>query len=496
MTQDSLQQLIEPRGTEPVESDPHKTVARGERSERVPTLWGLSPVGLHDRFWASFGVAPVRRADSVEVVEGPRLYLLTDADMLLSFPLDTVLEKLDWPMSGVAFVEVKDERKAEYREFAQKDASDRFRGFQRVYGRFDSDHVTVALTPEREIAERWRRSASLSEGIGELRIGEVALPEGRLSLSGRVDDASRSDELAEWAKDIVSVWSRPDLTIAGIEPIEPGIWASADAEVDEGAKVYGPVWIGAGRGVQSSESVAGPAVIWDAEGIAAEAQEVDWESFQPRALSSDSGPMRRSGSVGYFGKRAFDIICALIGLAVTLPLYPVIMLLTFIEDGWPFFFSHERETLGGRRFGCVKFRTMRNDAEEIKARLLAENENQSDGPQFFMENDPRVLKCGDFLRKSKLDEVPQFWNVLLGHMSMVGPRPSPFEENQCCPPWREVRLSVRPGITGFWQVKRSRQPGLDFQEWIRYDLEYVERMSFWTDLKTLWATVAVVIQGK
>ena len=135
----------------------HKTVARGERSERVPTLWGLSPVGLHDRFWASFGVAPVRRADSVEVVEGPRLYLLTVADMLLSFPLDTVLEKLDWPMSGVAFVEVKDERKAEYREFAQKDASDRFRGFQRVYGRFDSDLVTVALTP---IAIRINRTPS------------------------------------------------------------------------------------------------------------------------------------------------------------------------------------------------------------------------------------------------------------------------------------------------------------------------------------------------
>lgn len=241
--------------------------------------------------------------------------------------------------------------------------------------------------------------------------------------------------------------------------------------------------------------MAGPAVIWDEKGTPQERPGVRWEGMRPRALASSGRARPRvARAVGYPGKRLFDVVCALVGLALTLPLYPFIMLWILIEDGWPCFFGHERETVGARRFRCVKFRTMRKDAEAIKERLAAEN--QADGPQFFIENDPRLLRSGLFLRKTNLDELPQFWNVLAGHMSMVGPRPSPFEENQYCPPWREARLSVRPGITGLWQVKRSREPGLDFQEWIRYDLEYNERMSPWMDLKILWQTVWVVVGGK
>ena len=96
---------------------------------------------------------------------------------------------------------------------------------------------------------------------------------------------------------------------------------------------------------------------------------------------------------------------------------------------------------------------MRKDAEKIKQRLV--EENGIDGPQFFMQQDPRLTRIGAVLRKRQLDELPQFVNVLLGHMSIVGPRPSPYAENQFCPPWREARLSVRPGITGLWQIKRS-----------------------------------------
>jgi lipopolysaccharide/colanic/teichoic acid biosynthesis glycosyltransferase len=99
---------------------------------------------------------------------------------------------------------------------------------------------------------------------------------------------------------------------------------------------------------------------------------------------------------------------------------------------------------------------------------------------------------GRFLRKYNLDELPQFWNVLWGDMSVVGPRPSPHAENQYCPAWRETRLSVRPGITGLWQVKRTRKAGTDFQEWIKYDIEYVERRTFWLDLLIIWKTVSNV----
>jgi lipopolysaccharide/colanic/teichoic acid biosynthesis glycosyltransferase len=106
-----------------------------------------------------------------------------------------------------------------------------------------------------------------------------------------------------------------------------------------------------------------------------------------------------------------------------------------------------------------------------------------------------VTKVGRFLRKTRLDELPQFFNVLRGQMSVVGPRPSPFKENQFCPAWREARLSVRPGITGLWQVKRTREIGLDFQEWIKYDIEYVENASFSLDMMIILRTIVSVIAG-
>src|SRR5205085_4427863 len=105
-----------------------------------------------------------------------------------------------------------------------------------------------------------------------------------------------------------------------------------------------------------------------------------------------------------------------------------------IEDGRPFFFTHLRETMHGRQFPILKFRSMRKDAEQLKP-LLSEA-NQADGPQFYMENDPRLTRVGKVLRRYHLDELPQFVNVLRGDMSIVGPRPSPFHENQFCPAWR------------------------------------------------------------
>ena len=100
---------------------------------------------------------------------------------------------------------------------------------------------------------------------------------------------------------------------------------------------------------------------------------------------------------------------------------------------------------------------------------------------------------GKWMRRFNIDELPQFLNVLVGHMSVVGPRPSPHSENQYCPAWRETRLSTRPGITGLWQVLRSRREGLDFQEWIRYDIQYVETMSWRLDLWLIWRTMLKLV---
>jgi lipopolysaccharide/colanic/teichoic acid biosynthesis glycosyltransferase len=130
---------------------------------------------------------------------------------------------------------------------------------------------------------------------------------------------------------------------------------------------------------------------------------------------------------------------------------------------------------------------MRRNAEALVAELR--KQNLCDGPQVFIKDDPRVTRVGRILRRFQLDEFPQFWNVLMGDMSVVGPRPSPENENQFCPAWREKRLSVRPGITGLWQVMRTRAPGKDFQEWIQYDIEYVEKRGPLLDLRIFAMTV-------
>ena len=172
---------------------------------------------------------------------------------------------------------------------------------------------------------------------------------------------------------------------------------------------------------------------------------------------------------------------------ITIPFYPLVMLAIWWEDGRPFFFAHRRETWRGKEFPCLKFRSMRNDAEAEKLRL--QKVNKADGPHFFFESDPRLTRVGRFLRATDIDELPQLWNVLLGQMSLVGPRPSPYSENQFCPAWREARLSVRPGITGLWQVSRTRDDGMDFQEWIKFDIEYVENAGWRMDLVILWRTM-------
>lgn len=179
-------------------------------------------------------------------------------------------------------------------------------------------------------------------------------------------------------------------------------------------------------------------------------------------------------------KRGIDIVFSLGALIVTLPLFVVIAILVKRSSPGPIFYADLRQGKGGKEFRCYKFRTMVADAADRQAELRQYNE--VDGPQFKMANDPRLTPIGRWLRKYNVDELPQFINVLLGQMSLVGPRPSPDRENQLCPGWRRTRLSLRPGITGLWQVLRLRRAGpSDFQEWIYYDLEYARHRSFRLD---------------
>jgi len=188
-----------------------------------------------------------------------------------------------------------------------------------------------------------------------------------------------------------------------------------------------------------------------------------------------------------FLKRTIDLMAAGLGLLVLSPaLLTVALLVKFTSPG-PVFYGHRRQGLGGKEFRCLKFRSMRQDAESLQANLQSRNE--VDGPQFKIGKDPRVTRLGPWLRRYNVDELPQLINVFLGQMSLVGPRPSPDNENQLCPAWRRTRLSVRPGITGLWQVLRLRDPGSsDFQEWIYYDVEYARHRSLWLDFQILLHT--------
>lgn len=185
-------------------------------------------------------------------------------------------------------------------------------------------------------------------------------------------------------------------------------------------------------------------------------------------------------------KRIFDITATLIVLILFAPVLPIIAVAIKLSSQGPVFFRHKREGLHGKEFYCLKFRTMVVGANKIQRKLRFKN--QVDGPQFKVRDDPRVTVVGRFLRDTFIDEIPQFINVLLGQMSIVGPRPSPKMENLLCPFWRDARLSVRPGITGLWQVRRTRRPGRDFQEWIYYDTKYVKDLSLRLDLSICWQT--------
>jgi lipopolysaccharide/colanic/teichoic acid biosynthesis glycosyltransferase len=185
-------------------------------------------------------------------------------------------------------------------------------------------------------------------------------------------------------------------------------------------------------------------------------------------------------------KRMADIAAALVALMLFAPVIPFIALAIKLNSPGPVFFRDKRQGLHGEPFDCIKFRTMRAGSDKIQEKLRFVSE--VDGPQFKMADDPRITAVGRFLRETYLDEIPQFFNVLCGPMSVVGPRPSPESENTLCPSWRDARLSVRPGITGLWQVCRTRQPQKDFQEWIHYDMRYVRELSLPLDLWICWRT--------
>ncbi|OEU77272.1 MAG: UDP-phosphate galactose phosphotransferase [Desulfuromonadales bacterium C00003107] len=193
-----------------------------------------------------------------------------------------------------------------------------------------------------------------------------------------------------------------------------------------------------------------------------------------------------------FVKRTLDIFGALCGLVITTVLFPFIVLSIKFDSPGPIFFGQQRIGENGRSFRCWKFRSMFVDAEERKQELLAQNE--MNGAIFKIKNDPRITKVGSFLRKTSLDEFPQFWNVLKGNMSLVGTRPPTPDEVAQYENWHRRRISIKPGITGMWQIS-GRNKIEDFDEIVRLDLHYIDNWSIWLDILILFKTVKAVLAG-
>jgi lipopolysaccharide/colanic/teichoic acid biosynthesis glycosyltransferase len=466
----------------------------GIRASAHPTVWGLDPTQLHDHFWAARGVQVVRLGESAaEGLDGAELFLLTDPRTLVIFRLRPLVELLSWVKPDVLFLRLKNNRESGFKELVVTDEGDRFMRFRRDYGGVDTRLARVAITRDPRIVRFWQGATDTRAAWRQLRQETRRARRETMTLSGRAYDRATDGEVSQFVRDLVHLWKHPDATIPGLKKLSPGVWAYRDAFVDAATKCVGPIWIGAGRYLDGGRSVLGPAALWDDPAARPLPQSPRWDQIEPAEQLARTARPRKRSSLHEKTKRAFDVVFAVVALLVTLPVYPLVMLAIWLEDGRPFFFGHLRETRGGREFPCYKFRSMRKDAEQIKAQLEAAN--QADGPQFFIKDDPRLTRVGRFIRKCNIDELPQFWNVLLGDMSIVGPRPSPRKENQFCPPWREARLSVRPGITGLWQVKRTRRAGYDFQEWIKYDIEYVERSNWWTDLYVIVKTFGLFVRG-
>ena len=194
----------------------------------------------------------------------------------------------------------------------------------------------------------------------------------------------------------------------------------------------------------------------------------------------------------FWTKRAFDVVIASMAVVLASPIYLLIALLIYIDSPGPIFYKQTRIGLKNKPFKVWKFRTMIPDADKLQKDLEAQNETK-DGVLFKIKNDPRITRVGKILRQYSLDELPQLFNVVLGEMSLVGPRPLPLRDVEKFAQHHHIRQEVLPGITGLWQIS-GRSDIVDFEDAYQLDLTYITHWSIWVDLQILVKTVGVVLQ--
>lgn len=517
----------------------------------VHVLPGFSPgAGYARRFVARAEEAAGAAALPVNVLTSSGL-----SELLHSCePSDdlVIIDPRYWPVGGfdlLELIEHRDDRRwtvhavavasdsEEAQEYVRLDAAGRVRCIRRYYESVTwpkTGPVLATVMP-----------ASAAEDVMFSSLGELRHV---LSLRGML---SRDLHAAEGSLDLMQEEAYLALQeehatarCAGSPPpgfrfIETEVLASESARVHPSSRIRGPVVLQAGTQVDEGATLIGPSVVGRgarlrrdafvaqsaiAERVTVGAGQAVRHQVLARTDGSGSAPsngrirtgdgssrgargvaftrprVEFNGSARTVRRRVYPAVkltveaaLAWTALIALLPLFLVIALLIRLDSAGPIFFRDRREGKGGRMFDCLKFRTMRPDAHLMQRGLY--DDNAVDGPQFKMANDPRVTRVGRWLRQANLDELPQLINVALGQMSLVGPRPSPFRENQICVPWRRARLSVRPGITGLWQVCRHDRDEGDFHQWIAYDIAYVRHQSFLLDLRILFATI-LTLGGK
>ena len=211
----------------------------------------------------------------------------------------------------------------------------------------------------------------------------------------------------------------------------------------------------------------------------------------PELVFWDDNEQQSKTNIYLVGRRVQDIVFSILAMIVLSPIMLITMIAILIDDpsGSPIY-RQQRCGRDGKRFAMFKFRSMHMGAEARLNDLLKDNER--DGPAFKMKEDPRITRVGRFIRKTSLDELPQLWNVLIGEMSIVGPRPPLPREVVKYTKFQKQRLWIRPGITCYWQIQPNRH-AVPFEEWVRLDLKYIRVRSFWVDWKIILKTFKVVI---
>jgi lipopolysaccharide/colanic/teichoic acid biosynthesis glycosyltransferase len=462
-----------------------------------------TPADLED------ALAEVEPSDTLLVVD-PRWFSLLELDLQSLVSQDPTVGDPRWASHLVAFASTDREGTREYAEF---DGEGRVRRIQRYYDTVTwpfISGVTASLLP----ASSLRGGELVATPLVELRsrLAARGVPSRDLPISGPAFDLGGEEGLLalteRFVRNTVGTARRGPVLIGGGQVIHPTarlvepVVVQRDVVIEEHAVVLGPALLGAGSrigaGAVVAQSLVGPGCVVPEQGrVSHRALLADDDARPPspvRALPvtiPDAGEELDTPRVRYIKvKRVLDTAVATALLLLLLPLLLLIAILIALDSPGAVFYAQDREGWRGRRFRCWKFRTMHLAAESQERELRAQS--FVDGPQFKLARDPRLTRMGRILRPSSLDELPQLINVIRGEMAFVGPRPSPFRENQLCVDWRKGRLSVRPGITGLWQVCRHDREEGDFHQWIEYDLLYVREMSAALDFRILLATVITV----